>query len=416
MAKTSNMDISVKLDLEKNFANDDSDIFLSACLLQFPYGRGGLNATRFTGNDSGSLTDKSDIEKYIKHLNRLSEVEFQEPFFQLMSYSMLCKLKLIRRSRLQLRGKHTAESLANGLTSDDVSATIRGRAIGNRHAGTNASRTLLKAVDACTAALPHTNEASRHARSHGDAMQHHFGRGSVFITNTFDDENSLLMQVLHGEEIDTDVNLKTISDEELASRSSKRKELRIKYPGLAAKNFDMLLQIVMEEVIGWDMRKNRSTGKPGLFGICIAASLAFEDQGRTTVHSHGTAWMEKLREKQHETFFGNYQEKREATALLSRFHERVTTTSLMETDLVRTACDHPCVVKIISDRSRPEVVPDQQLRILRHKKGYQALEGVFVKCPHCSTGFTNETLLNRYIHNHAKFVACLPCLPAGQTK
>jgi hypothetical protein len=178
----------------------------------------------------------------------------------------------------------------------------------------------------------------------------------------------------------------------------------------------MLLQIVMEEVIGWDMRKNWSTGKPGLFGICIAVSLAFEEQSRTTVHSHGTAWMEKLREKQHETFFGNYQEKREATALLSRFHECVTTTSLMETDLVRTACNHPCVVKNISDRSQPEVVPDQQLRILRHKKGYQALEGVFVKCPHCSKGFTNETLLNDYIHNHTEFVACSPCLPAGQTK
>jgi hypothetical protein len=145
----------------------------------------------------------------------------------------------------------------------------------------------LKAVDACTVALPHTNKASKHARSHGDAMQHHLGRGrgSVFITNTFDDENSLLMQVLHGEEINTDVNLKTISDEELATRSSKQKELCMKYPGLAAKNFDMLLQIMMEEVIGWDMRKNWSTGKPGLFGICIAASLALKNKPKYSSQS-----------------------------------------------------------------------------------------------------------------------------------
>jgi len=414
MAKNGNFDVSVKLDLEKEFANDNSDIFISACLLQFPYGLGGVNETRIMGD--GSLTDKSDIEQYIKHLNRLSEVEFQEPMFQLISYSMICKLKLIRRSRLQLRGKHTATVLANGLTTEDLRSSVRGRAVGNNFAGTRASRTLLKAVDACSQALPHTNEASRSARSTGEAMQHHLGRASVFMTVTFDDENSLLMQILHGTEIDTDAKLKDLSDEELARRSTKRKELRLKFPGLAAINFDMLLNICVEEVIGWSMRKNQSTGKAGLFGICEAFCIAMEEQGRTTVHGHASAWIKKLRTVQERMFFGTKNEKRDANKLLSEYHERVVTTALIRPNrTLAYSFPHECTVLDAKERRQPAVVTDQSLRVLRHKKGYKHTNGIFAVCPHCSKGWTCEELLNQYIHSQAEFITCLPCNPNAVT-
>jgi hypothetical protein len=303
MAKQGKFNVDLKLELEKQFASSDDDVFVSGCLLQFPCGIGGLNEKRLSKGKDRSITDKSDVECFVKHLNRLAFKEFQEPMFQLMCYSMLCKIKLIRRSRLQLRGKQTATNLANGLTSQDVAATSRAREVGNRFGGTAAARKLLSAVDACSQALPHTNEAAKSARSTNEAMQHHFGIPSMFFTVTFDDENSLLMQIMHGTEIDTDENLKNVSDDECVNRLIKRRELRLKYPGFAAKNFAMLLNICVEEVIGWNMRKNQPTEKQGLFGECHAMSLAFEEQGRTTAHAHGSAWHKKLRRMQNKLFF-----------------------------------------------------------------------------------------------------------------
>jgi hypothetical protein len=219
MQQDGNFDISVRLDLEKTFANgDDSDLLVCSSLLQFPYGRGGMNKTWVL--DDGSYSDKADTEKYLKHLNRLSEIEFQEPMFKLIAYSMCCKIKLLRSSRLQLKGKQTASTLANGLTSDDLATAVRGRSVGNQYAGSKASQTLLNAVDACSQSLPHTNETLKRARSTGESMQHHFGVPSFFMTATFDNKNSLLVQILHGTEIDMDVNLSELTDNDLAARCS----------------------------------------------------------------------------------------------------------------------------------------------------------------------------------------------------
>ena len=40
---------------------------VNACLLQFPYGRGGLHETRLKGD--GSRTSSTDVQEYIEHLS-----------------------------------------------------------------------------------------------------------------------------------------------------------------------------------------------------------------------------------------------------------------------------------------------------------------------------------------------------------
>jgi hypothetical protein len=44
-------------------------------------------------------------------------------------------------------------------------------------------------------------------------------------------------------------------------------------------NFEMLLQILVEEVVGWDMQIHLTTKKAGYFGVCLAFSLSVEDRG-----------------------------------------------------------------------------------------------------------------------------------------
>ena len=79
----------------------ESDQLTRACLLQFPYGVGGMKERRILGDDS--FTENMDMEAYLKHLTKLSQPAFQRPMFQLIAYSLICKVRLLRSSRLHVR-------------------------------------------------------------------------------------------------------------------------------------------------------------------------------------------------------------------------------------------------------------------------------------------------------------------------
>jgi hypothetical protein len=164
-------DIQLKVDLAKQFVHgNDGDQLISSCLLQFPYGIGGLDEKRQLPD--GTFTIKAYLEAFMGHLTLVSQKCFQYPMFQLIAYSLSSKLRLLRKSRFQVRDKMTASALANGLDFESVRATIHGRQAGNWHAGSVASRTLLSSVDSMSRALPHSNESAKQARSQGEAMQH----------------------------------------------------------------------------------------------------------------------------------------------------------------------------------------------------------------------------------------------------
>ena len=234
--------VEFKANLRKEFANEsDGDLLVDCNMLQFPYGIGGRNDTRLLHD--GSRTTTSDINDYLVQLSLQSQEQFQRPLFQLMLYSLLCKNELFKSSRLQLKGETDAHNLASGLNQDDIKTSIRGRRMGNRFSGTKVSNLLLDAVDATAKDLPHTNEAAKKARGMGEAMQHHFGMGSVFLTCTFDDENSLIMNVLSGEDDDGRLT-EELTDAEVTGNAKKRKGIRLEYPGLAAVNFEVLFEIL----------------------------------------------------------------------------------------------------------------------------------------------------------------------------
>ena len=93
----------------------------------------------------------------------------------------------------------------------------------------------------------------------------------------------------------------------------KRKELRLNHPGLGALSFEMLLEVVSEQVIGWNMREHCATDQIGLFGKCEGVAAAMDEQGRRTVHVHFSIWIKGFAELRNELFFGTQEEKRSAT-------------------------------------------------------------------------------------------------------
>ena len=392
-------DVEFQANLKQEFMNDsEGDLLLDACLLQFPCGVGGLKERRKL--QDGSWTCKSDYMEFIRELSLNSQPQFHSNLFQLILYSLASKHRLLSSSRLQLRGKTDAHNLAEGLNVKDVISCITGRRRKNRITGANASKKFLNAVDATAKALPHTNEASKAARGLGEAMQHHFGMGSVFLTVTFDDENSLIMQVMTREEIhNKNMSTDGMTDAELSELVKKRRELRLKFPGIAALNFELLMDILFKEVVGWDVEAMSATEREGFFGHPNAVSYAVEEQGRKTLHVHMTLWIRGYKDLQKAYFFGKDKKKRDAKAALREYSEHVASTKLFPTDTnsILKAFNHDCTETCYSKRGVPVVTDEQSLRNLRHRYGHKDSKGVFATCPHCYKQWTYEDLVSMYL-------------------
>lgn len=397
-------DVSLNCKLDKEYLNDqDGDHITSSCLLQFPYGLGGPFDRRVT--TKGTFTTECDHQGFYSHLSKLSQPVMQQALFQLVMYHQISKLRLLRSSFLQVRGNKTAEQLASGLTYDDVRQTAKARGRRDYFTGTDASKKLLSCVDGMARSLPHTDEASKVARANSEAMYHEFGTGSIFLTATFDDNNSFILQVLCHEEIDDDTPLEDLSDDELAARVKKRVLLRQEYPGMTSVHFEMLLMILVEEVVGWDMSTDSATEKAGLFGECIAFAMAIEEQGRKTLHVHMTLWIKHYLWLQRRMFFAAREADRaHAASTLAFLHSRTATTNMFDDkgqgrNVWSQAFDHDCTVPHLRDRQAPVVTSNQQLRHLRHKLGWEYEKGKFASCPHCEKTWTYEELLNDYVRH-----------------
>ena len=343
-----NYEVELSSNLQKDFVKDgNSDILIATCLLQFPYGICGLDSPRQKAD--GSTIETVNVEDFMCHLSKKSDVCFQTPLMQLIMYSIVTRDRLLKMSRLQVKGEKTASDLANGVNYRDVEQAIHQRRIGNNYGGTQVSNKLLDSVEACTGSIPHTNEAAKKARTTGESMQHYFGTGCIFLTATFDDDNNVLMQVLSGIEVDTGEDISTLSDNELEERCKSRRGIRLRFPGVASLHFEILLDILFEEVLGWSKRKNQSTGKPGFFGICDGVTMAIEEQARLTLHGHLTAWIRGYRELQDACYSGTDYERTLARQALQKYYERLSTTEFFGNarghDL-KKAWNHECKVPL----------------------------------------------------------------------
>ena len=127
----------------------------------------------------------------------------------------------------------------------------------------------------------------------------------------------------------------------------RKKRVAFELPGIAAMNFELLLDILLLGVIGWDRKNNCANGKEGFFGIPEALSFAVEEQGQKTLHVHMSIWIRAYKEMKKRLFFGTgtVHEKREAKGALQAYSEHICSTSLFpsEFDAVKKSFDHDCV-------------------------------------------------------------------------
>jgi hypothetical protein len=215
--------------------------------------------------------------------------------FNLIPYNISMKQMMVKAAGFRVRSNATAAAIATQLTADDLDRALDDHRNGNNTESNSPAHTFLRAINATTQAAPHTNKAAKRARQDSKALKHAFGTSSYFLTVTPDDDNSIIVQTVTGCFVDSDDQpVHTLSDAEIARRGIKRTKIQLKYPGACAHFFKLVLDIFIEEVIGWDQKKGGPTENGGLFGTPQAFSLAVEEQGRGTLHAHIQIWIEEF--------------------------------------------------------------------------------------------------------------------------
>ena len=395
--------------ITKSVRDYEENNFVNACLLQFPYGRGGINEQRY--NSAGELSTVIDIMEYTKYVSLVSLPQMQAELFCLQLFNMQMKYVMIRFAGYKLRNTLCATLLANKITPSQIYNAIghnrRGAINGDRTE--NGGQVLLSAVDTICKNIPHTNEAATKARRDMEAMQHNFGCPTFFLTVTPDDDNHIIVQIYSDEVMSSTDATSGMDDDKVYALSNKKSGLRIKNPGVCAFFFEMMIDIIFKEVIGWDKTLSESyTSIGGIFGKVDALTMSVEEQGRRTLHAHILIWVSTVNKDRSDLYSIFRRKRRKAFRVLINSIDKLCSTKFIfngnEThrreEALNTAFPHNCFETEQNNLSYPIVKSDQELRNLRCKRPHN--ETAF-KCNNmCETQWTSKQIVTSYLQNYIK--------------
>lgn len=402
-SKLSDFSFHMHTDFQKFIVPDyKDDNLVNACLLQFPYGRGGINELYWDKEES--FRQRVDVRDYAKALSRNSTPTCQLELFQLILYNLEQKQRMFQNACFQVRNPLRAGHIAHELTTQQVR-----KALGRKLRGHNApdpqsasGHVYLDSVEAVAGSVAHSNKSTKAAKREAEAMSHHFGMPSYFLTVTPDDNHNFLVQVYSGNIIDEPGKpVSDLTDEELTERYNRRTLLRIKYPGIGAYVFEILMDIVIKKVIGWGNNEDNI----GMLGKCLAYSESVEEQGRLSLHAHFQIWIERIGLLQRHLFGNRAADKARAARQLARHADEHTSTKFLfhEDDMPETVLkqkevfEHECTVPW-QHRSPLVLADDQTLRNLRSRYARSCPESnPFAICPHCLKLWTHEQIVHQYL-------------------
>ena len=399
-------DLNFQADMDKKFIQNQllDDNFVRMNLIQFPYGRGGINESRVSVTcPQVAQKNAMKLTPFLEMMRRQSLPQFHSQLFCLVLYNLRMRKMMIDNALMVVGNGFEAEEIAENLEANDLERAAQ--AMGHRtQGGSSASRLFLSKIKALAGALPHTNEAAGKACMHMEAMFHNLGPPQVFFTMTPDDNNSMALQITAYRIIDDEKQVLSLPKNIIDERTRQRHELRLQVPGLCAYVFENALDVVLKNVVGWDRDNGCRTVQKGLFGTCNACTVSVEEQGRLSLHAHILVWVEELR--------GVFDDLRSPVELIvenaqnrvAAMYESVSTTSMFnpckseqKKRKLEQAFEHVCTDGKLS-RKLPKVVGDQQLRNLRHKFGHKETHGLFLYCPDCGgNNMTNEEAVGKLL-------------------
>jgi hypothetical protein len=75
-----------------------------------------------------------------------------------------------------------------------------------------------------------------------------------------------------------------------------QKDVRLNHPGACSVEFQSVMQILMECMLQWGVKK-KTTRRKGILGTVVTFSAADEEQGRKTLHRHWKIWVTEINQR-----------------------------------------------------------------------------------------------------------------------
>jgi hypothetical protein len=121
-----------------------------------------------------------------------------------------------------------------------------------------------------------------------------------------------------------------------------RKKTRLDFPGACSLNFQSVMQIVLEVLLGWDPERQKGS-EDGIFGELDAWGMTVEEQARKTLHSHWLLWSKKLAKMRDELFSDDKAKQKEARADFCKRVDMVLSASYTDSEW---EVEHKCGAKV----------------------------------------------------------------------
>ena len=365
----------------------EDDNLMKAFPLQFPFGYGLPQAF---------VRDKTSLTSTLAHMLYLSRPSFHESCFVLVVHNMYERGRALNGAIWRVMGKHETCNV----TEEDLNAAIKRKKKGLPRTNGPGDR-FLNSVHAVKKNLGHSNEAAMSARSQFLSLTHHFGCPICLFTVSFDDGLDLRILSFSGrtDAVDWINSMTNMSPQELDEQMGLLGAIRIKYPGLCALNFEFLLELVLDKLVGDNPEKK------GIFGIMEAFGLAVEEQGRKTLHGHILVYARQWNETLRNLHSKDSKLRQAAEKQIRELVDKIISTELTPDMFTKASNGSECREDLPCPECQSKTLEypsPQQLRNLRHRIGARHFGCTFSTCTSCQTVFGgNELAYKRTIAKHA---------------
>jgi hypothetical protein len=243
-------------------------------------------------------------------------------------------------------------------------------------------------MKAMTSSMGHINEAAKKARQKMFAMALSAGSPAMMFTITPEDGFNFRLRIhasaCRGEGSPpsfTDTDKAVLTDFAVQCGTTQQT-----HPGSCAWDFEQVVAITMEHLLGWSMETQSNKKDEGLFGNLQCWSHAVEEQGQKTLHAHFLLWLVNWSDLLQRLCNANARQ--EATANLEDCIDKVLTTKLHGFgESTPRACPGDCLAT--QDAVQCTL---QDLRNLRCKNRESSFGGKAVLlCGECKTAFDSES-------------------------
>ncbi|KAG7362094.1 hypothetical protein IV203_025760 [Nitzschia inconspicua] len=196
----------------------------------------------------------------------------------------------------------------------------------------------------------------------------------------------------------SDVPPSPMSDEEVLRKYiSESQTTRLENPGFCSVDFENVIAIVVEHILGWDCKEHANKPSYGFFGDLDGWTYAVEEQGRKTLHAHFLLWVKgwnKLSQN-----LGTVKDCQRYEMQLCKYADNIMCTHLhgSSAKFIPNVCEEGCSNTSVGIEKYQKCTA-QDFRELRTKHGETSFgKKNLVQCPSCHGTASSEDLIVQHL-------------------